>query len=101
MASRLSLQTKLEALIGSDNVYYQPPPSIEMEYPAIKYSINDIENEHADNSVYKQNHRYELTVIDSDPDSVIVDAISKVLFCKFNRHYKINNLNHTVFTLYY
>ena len=86
MASRLSLQTKLEELIGSDNVYYQPPPSIEMEYPAIKYSINDIENEHADNSVYKQNHRYELTVIDSDPDSVIVDAISKVLFCNKQKH---------------
>ena len=101
MASRLSLQTKLEELIGSDNVYYQPPPSIEMKYPAIKYSTNDIENTHADNTVYKQNHRYELTVIDSNPDSVIVDTISKMLFCKFDRHYKSNNLNHTVFTLYY
>ena len=101
MASRLSLQTKLEELIGSENVYYQPPPSMEMNYPAIRYSISDIDNKHADNEVYKQNCRYDLTVIDSDPDSVIVSAVSKMRYISFDRNYKANNLNHTVFTLYY
>ena len=34
MASRLELQSKFEELLGSRNVYYQPPESIKMSYTA-------------------------------------------------------------------
>lgn len=101
MASRLQLQRELEELLGSKNVYYQPPESIKMQYPAIVYSRSDIENTFANNAVYKQSYFYELTVIDDDPDSEIVAAISKLPTCRFNRHYTADNLNHDVFTLFY
>lgn len=101
MASRPNLQTVLEDILGSRNVYYQPPESIKMKYPAIVYSRKNIDNLHADNSVYKQSNAYELTVIDKNPDSEIVEKISRLSTCKFDRHYKSDNLNHDVFTLYY
>ena len=38
MKTRLELQNKLEELLGFRHVYYQPPESVKMEYPAIRYS---------------------------------------------------------------
>lgn len=101
MASRPNLQIELEELLGSKNVYYQPPASVQMKYPAIVYSRKDIENTFADNLVYNQSHSYEVIVIDQDPDSVFVEKISKLPTCRFDRHYTADNLNHDVFTLYY
>lgn len=101
MASRPNLQIELEELLGSKNVYYQPPASVQMKYPAIVYSRKDIENTFADNLVYNQSHSYEVIVIDQDPDSMFVEKISKLPTCRFDRHYTADNLNHDVFTLYY
>ena len=101
MGSRLDLQTKLETLLGSKNVYYQPPASVRMNYPAIVYSRSNIENRHADDDVYMQAYFYEVIVIDEDPDSEVVENISKLSGCRFDRHYTSDNLNHDVFTLYY
>ena len=101
MASRPNLQTVLEDILGSRNVYYQPPESIKMQYPAIVYSRSEVANKHANNSVYMQSFFYELTIIDKNPDSEIVEKVSKLPKCRFNRHYVSDNLNHDVFTLYY
>lgn len=43
MASRLNLQTFLEEILESRNVYFQPPESVKMKYPAIVYALDDIE----------------------------------------------------------
>ncbi len=101
MASRLKLQTELEELLGTRNVYYSPPASVKMQYPAIVYSRSNIDNTHADNSVYKQEYAYEIIVIDRNPDSEIVKKVSLLPRCRFNRHYPSDNLNHDVFTIYY
>ena len=101
MATRVDLQNVLEELLGSRNVYYQPPESLKMNYPAIVYSRKMIDNSYANNSVYKQNYAYEITVIDKNPDSEIVNKVSKLPTCRFDRHFKSDNLNHDVFTLYY
>lgn len=99
MGKRIELQALLKTIVP--NVYYQPPASVKMNYPAIVYSRKDIENTFANDSVYKQDHAYELIVIDRDPDSVIVDKISRLPTCSFDRHYTADNLNHDVFTLYH
>ena len=102
MASRLSLQNELEELLGSRNVYFQPPASVHMDYPAIVYCRNNIENTFANNSVYKQNNSYSLTVIYTDPDSELPIKISRAFpSISFDRHYTADNLYHDVFTLYY
>ena len=101
MATRVDLQNVLEELLGSRNVYYQPPESLKINYPAIVYARKTIDNSYANNSVYKQNYAYEITVIDKNPDSEIVNKVSKLPTCRFDRHFKSDNLNHDVFTLYY
>ena len=101
MATRVDLQNVLEELLGSRNVYYQPPESLKMNYPAIVYVRKTIDNSYANNSVYKQNYAYEITVIDKNPDSEIVNKVSKLPSCRFDRHFKSDNLNHDIFTLYY
>lgn len=101
MDRRPTLQTMLEEILGSKNVYFQPPESIRMQYPAIVYSRSSIPNTFADNVVYKQDTSYEVTVIDKDPDSEIVMKVSKLPMCRHSRHFKSDNLNHDTFVLYF
>ena len=101
MASRLDLQTEFETLISSRNVYYQPPASVKMSYPAIVYGLSNIQNTYATNNVYKQDNAYDVTYITRDPDDVNVHRISLLPKCRFDRSYKSDNLYHFVYTLYY
>lgn len=101
MKSRTDLQLMLEELLGSRNVYFQPPESISMKYPAIVYSINNIRNAHASNGIHKKDKGYTLTYIDKDPDSENVEKISNLPYCEFDRFFASDNLNHYIFTLYY
>lgn len=101
MDSRPNLQEVLEKILGSRNVYFQPPPSVQMSYPAIVYSRATIENVYANNIVYNQHNAYKVIVIDKNPDSEIVKKISQLPLCKHNSSYKSDNLNHDSFTIYY
>ena len=76
MANRLDLHEMLCNILGTRNVYFQPPESIKMSYPAIRYRLSEIINTMADNRVYTQSHSYELIVIDKDPDGILKDKIS-------------------------
>lgn len=98
--TRLELHELLCETLGSRNVYFQPPASVRMQYPAIVYSRNSIDTDHANNSVYLQSTSYEVIVIDKNPDSEHVYNISKLPKCRFDRHYTADNLNHDVFTIY-
>lgn len=101
MASRLDLQKKLESLLGNRNVYYQPPESLKMEYPAIRYSRSIISSRHADDVKYTNFTRYEIIVIDRRPDNAVIQKILELPHSSFDRHYVSNNLNHDVINLYY
>ena len=101
MGSRIKLQDLLENILGSRNVYFQPPVSVHIDYDAIVYSRKNIENTFANNSVYKQNDAYEIIAIYEDPDSDLPRKLSKLPMCSFDRHYTADNLNHDVFTLYH
>ncbi len=98
---RLQLHEVLCEVLGSEHAYFQPPESVKMKYPAIVYSLDDIENVHADDGVYLSHRRYQIIVIDKDPDSEIVGRVASLPTCQFNRHYNQENLNHDVFTLYF
>jgi len=101
MSNRKLLQQKLESILGSSNVYFQPPESTKMNYPAIVYHLNQIENRHAGNIVYKQSDSYSVTMIDTNPDNTTVRKLAGLPLCRFNNHYRADNLNHWNYTLYY
>ena len=100
MNKRIDLHNLLLDLAGP-NVYYQIPSNMKMKYPAVKYERGRIDNNHADNIVYSQNTSYTITVISKDPDEPIVEKISKIPTCEYDRDYIIDNLYHTVFKIYY
>lgn len=102
MASRLDLHNELCQLLGSKNVYYSPPESLKMKYPCIRYTLSDKHTKYADDRTYKSINCYDVTVIDSNPDSAIPDQIlAHFSMCDFNRQYTSNNLNHSILKLYY
>ena len=86
---------------GDRHVYFQPPESVKMKYPAIRYSLSDISNTRADDSVFIQRLAYELVLIDEKPNSKYLGPISSLPYCRFDRSYVSDNFNHFVFTIYY
>ena len=95
------LQAVFEEILGSRNVYYNPPASVKMSYPAIVFSRSRIEKKNANNTAYIQNHRYEVTLIDANPDCEYIEVILSLPMCSFDRHFVSDNLHHNTFTLYY
>lgn len=102
MASRPELQTELEEVLGSRNVYFQPPESKRIEYDAIVYNRSTIGNRHANNKNYFMKDCYEVTLIYRNPDSDLAKRIlNHFEYSSFNRHFTADNLNHDVITIYY
>lgn len=99
MGQRLDLQTLLEDL--APHVYFQPPANVQIEYPCVVYVRDNARTQFAGNAPYRYTKRYQVTVIDRDPDSEIPDKIAALPMCIFNRHFVVENLNHDVFNLYF
>lgn len=83
------------------NVYFQPPESVKMVYPCIKFKLSNIVNTHADNIAYNQTTAYEITYISKRPDEEMRYKIAQLPMCSFDRHYSADNLNHYVYTIYF
>ena len=101
MAQRLELQALLEQLLGSRNVYFQPPASVNMQYPAIVYNRDGIDTEYADDKPYSRKKRYQVTVIDRSPDSNIHEKVGALSTASYDRFFTADNLNHDVYTLFF
>ena len=102
MASRLQLHEELCEILGSRYVYYNPPESVKMSHPCIRYSLSGVDQKNANNNSYMRKKRYEITVIDLNPDSDIFEKIlDNFEMCSFDRSYRSDNLNHFTLTLYY
>lgn len=102
MARALSeLQALLKGLDGVKDAYIQPPTE-GMQYPCImieRGGLSDIK--FADNKKYRILKAYDITVVDRAPDSGIPDLVEGLPYAEFNRFFRLNNLNHFVFQLYF
>lgn len=99
--TRLTLQTRLEDLLGSNHVYYQPPENLKMEYPAIRYSKSDEEDIYANNIKYLSMSVYDLVVIDKKPDNPVIKKLLELPYSEFDRHYVADGLNHDIIRIFY
>lgn len=100
-AQRLELHELLKDALGSDYVYFQPPEDRVMQYPCIVYERDNASFKSADNFAYAHTQRYQVTLIDSNPDSDVVDKLLEFPMSSFNRHYATSGLNHDVFVIYH
>jgi len=101
MGSRLEFQEVLESLLGSTNVYFQPPPTLQMSYPCVTFRRSGIQTKSADNKPYSQKTLYSVTVIDKNPDSAIPAKVGELIYSKFDRAYAFDGLNHDVYSVYF
>jgi hypothetical protein len=101
MGDRLDLQAKFEEILGSRNVYFQPPASLLMKYPAIRYELKDFQTKSANNSsTYITSTGYEGVLIMEEPDEEYLQKIFQIPYCRFGRYYRADNLHHYTFTIY-
>ena len=102
MASRLELHEELCDLLGSKNVYFQPPETIKLHYPCIVYQRNTGDTQFANNFPYTFKIQYLVTVITKDPDTDLINRIAMHFpMSRMDRHFTNQNLNHDVFMIYY
>lgn len=100
--SRLELQTKLETLLGSRQVYFQPPETVKMKYPAIAYDLYQLNQRFADDTAYRRFPRYTVTIIDRNQEIDWVPAMLDAFqYCSVERIYYADGLAHYAFVIYY
>lgn len=72
-----------------------------MVYPCIVYNRDFSNTQFADNLPYRRKKRYQVTIIDQNPDSVIPDKVADLPMCLFERHFTAGNLHHDVYNIYF
>ena len=101
MGTRLELQAKLEELLGSKNVYFNPPNGLKMKYPAIVYNRDTIDISRADDKAYRKTNRYGITYISTLPTNTVIDALLELPMCSYDRQFVSDGLYHDTCTLYF
>lgn len=99
MAPRLQLHSLFAEMV--EHVYFQPPANVTMQYPCIVYHRDGGEIQHADDLGYRRTRRYQVTVIDRNPDSNLPDKVEELPLCRFDRSFAADDLNHYVFNLFF
>ena len=99
---RLELQQKFEDILGTRNVYFQPPETMKINYPCIIYFKTSTPSYKANNKVYKYDQGYTVTYVTKDPDSEVpYDILKAFEYARIDSFYKADNLNHTKLTIFY
>lgn len=98
---RLILQTILSNIPGVAKTYFQPPSNVDMEYPCIVYERDSGQTDFANNSPYRHTKRYQVTVIDENPDSEIPSKVAALPLCLFVRHFSEDDLHHDIYNIYF
>lgn len=101
MKTRDEIQTLLEGILGSPNVYFQAPPNTGMKYPCIVYRFVKPDVKHADNTSYILTGRWEIHHMYK---SVKNDLTTKMLFAApyvtFDRRLVTSGVYNDYYTIY-
>lgn len=99
---RREFHERLVEILGSRNVYFEPPESIKMVYPCIVYHRSPDEVVKADNRNYLIHTPYAVTYIHFSPDvDDIYDALENLDYSRHSRTYNSDGLRHDTFDIYY
>lgn len=103
MARRLQLHEKLCEILGTRNVYFQPPESLKIKYPAIIYRVANREDLRADDRRYRDYVAYDGIFITRDPDDTTMDDLLDGFTYIYTsaKPYTVDNLHHNPFTLHF
>lgn len=94
---RLKFHNQLCCAFNTKNVYFQPPETLKIRYPAIIYSINNTSIKKADNRNYNYRIIFKVVLVSRDPESDMIDTMIDNFICNYESSYVADGLNHTVF----
>lgn len=101
MSSRLDLHNKLVSILGTNNVYYQPPENLKMTYPCIRYNLTKVNAVKASDSVHILHPRYEIMLISTkNMDSLSVRILCEIPQTIMERVYISDGMYHYVYSHY-
>lgn len=72
-----------------------------MEYPCITYQRDYAVVQFADNKPYSRKKRYQVTIIDEDPNSELPELIADLPLSSYDRFFAVDNLNHDIYNIYF
>lgn len=101
MRLRSDLQTVLERILGSRNVYYEPPANLRMQYPCIVYRRESTELDRADNVGYIKHGKYEVLHISRNPVDPTIDKLLDLPMSDHAARFTADGLSHDQIILYY
>lgn len=92
------LETKSET---ETRVYFQPPATIKLKYPCIIYKRSNRRDFFSNNRKYLGMMRYDVTIVDKNPDSDIPEKVAQLPYTEFSSHFTVDGLNHDIYTIYF
>ena len=101
MGTREDLDALFCSTLGSENVYFQPPENLKIQYPCIIYSLDGFHDHRADNTTYNRRRRYDVIYITRDPDDEMIETLEDLPCCSMGSPYTVDNLHHYPYTIYY
>ena len=99
--NRVKLHHMLENILGSKNVYYDPPESFKLKYPCIVYYLEGFSDLPADNLTYRRMRRYNMTYITTDSEDPVAEKLADIRYCTLSRPFAVSDLFHFAYVLYY
>lgn len=102
MHTRLELHQELVDILGSNDVFYNPPASMFLRYPCIVYSAPKPDVMHADNVKYRFLFQYEIIYIspNTEPDDSVAMKLLELPYTRLVNRYTADNLMHTKIEIY-
>ena len=99
--TRVQLDSILRTILGTTNVYFDPPESFKLNYPCIVYSLGGHAERFSENEMYNRLKRYTLTYITKDADDPMIDKLEDLEYCHLNRPYTSDGLFHYAYDIYF
>lgn len=99
--NRIAVHNRLVELLGSDNVYFQPPTNVRLNYPCVIYKKSGFSTEYANSRIYAEKTKYLVTLIGTEPDSPILNNLANEPYSTFDRHYIADSLHHDVYLIFF
>ena len=102
MLKRVDIQEKFKFLLGSNNVYYQPPANLKMKYPAIVYSLDGLDVKRFDNTRLINKNCFSVTHIYRNESENLVETMLKNFeYISFDNRSIVDGIYNDHFTIYW
>ncbi len=96
------LIAELIEILGSENVYFQPPASVKLSYPCFVMELSNTYTRRADNKAYNNINRYSITHIFKSLSKELKDEVlNHFEMVSHDNRQIVDGLYHDYFTLYY